>query len=73
MKMVSIADVIDLAAKVGVDLTVCVTRAEMKRVVLYHFDRLDRAERFHGRRMKLSKDQINLLDALAINSFKDHG
>ena len=71
MKMVSIADVIVLAKNVGIDLTVCSTRSEMKRVVLYHFDRLDRAERFHGRRMKLSKEQIKLLDALAINSFKN--
>ena len=73
MKMVSIADVLALAARAGVDLTVCATRSEMKRVVLYHFDRLDRAERFHGRVMKLSKEQTKLLDALAINSFKDHG
>lgn len=67
---VSIEKVLELAGKVGLDLTGCVTRSEMKRVVLHFYDKKDRSEYNAGRRMMITRADFNLLEALEISSFR---
>jgi hypothetical protein len=67
---VSIEKVLELASKVGLDLTGCMTRSEMKRVVLYFYDKKHRSEYAAGRRMMITRADYNLLEALDISSFR---
>ena len=68
----SIGTVLELATKVGLDLHGCVTRSEMKRRVLAHYDVIHRKSFDEGFRdlIWVTQADTDLLDALEINSFR---
>ena len=67
---VSVEKILELASKAGLDLTGRLTRSEMKRVVLHHYDVRHRAEYAAGRRMMITRADFELLKALEISSFR---
>jgi hypothetical protein len=66
----SIETVRVLVENAGINLHGAVTRSEMRRVVLHHYDVRHRAEYAAGRRMMITRDDYNLLEALNISSFR---
>ena len=66
----SIETVRVLVENAGINLHGAVTRSEMKRVVLHHYDVRHRAEYAAGRRMMITRADFELLKALEISSFQ---
>jgi len=69
---VSVEKIVELASKAGLDLTGRLTRSEMKRVVLHHYDEKHRKAYAEGLRdlVWVTQADTDLLDALEVNSFK---
>ena len=66
----SIETVRVLVENAGINLHGAVTRSEMKRVVLHHYDVRHRAEYAAGRKMTIDRADFELLKALEISSFR---
>lgn len=59
-----------LVENAGINLYGAVTRSEMKRVVLHHYDEKHRREYAAGRKMTIDRADFELLKALEISSFR---